>query len=233
MHNPTFHINKSHQSNNLEYTVFAKASLLTAAASGSSHLVIVSSRVTITLLQRESSNAFTSHLQINSYISWKILKTLMRYQIPYSQEFSDNADVTIKWFIYMNSSAAVLKWNKDFSSLGTDESISFPFENSMLPRWRIAATTLNIASWEWKKVVRRKILETFYFSAVILNLKSIKLPVLQNVFQQHPLPFLLSSILWNHQPHPNHSNLIDSDNEMSLDSQVCTFEHPDIRKIKC
>lgn len=47
---------------------------------------------------------------------------------------------------HMKSSAAVFKWNLDFSSLGSEESGSLPFENSILPRWRIAATTLNIAS---------------------------------------------------------------------------------------
>ena len=46
----------------------------------------------------------------------------------------------------MKSSAAVLRWNRDFSSLGTEESASLPSENSTFPKWRIAATTLNIAS---------------------------------------------------------------------------------------
>jgi len=45
------------------YTILAKASRLSAADSGSSHFVIVSSRVTITRLQRESSSAFASHLK--------------------------------------------------------------------------------------------------------------------------------------------------------------------------
>lgn len=53
---------KPYQSNNLEYTTLANVSLLTAAESGSSHFVIVSSLVTITRLQRESSSALTSHL---------------------------------------------------------------------------------------------------------------------------------------------------------------------------
>jgi hypothetical protein len=48
----------------------------------------------------------------------------------------------------MKSSAAVIRWNQDFSSLGMDESVSFPFANSMFPRCRIAATTRNIASWK-------------------------------------------------------------------------------------
>uniref|UniRef100_A0A7C9DQU1 Uncharacterized protein n=1 Tax=Opuntia streptacantha TaxID=393608 RepID=A0A7C9DQU1_OPUST len=83
------------QSNNLEYTILAKASLLRAADSGSKDLVMVSSRVTIIRLQRESSKAFGSH---------------------------------------MKSSAAVCRWNWDFSSLGSDESISLPFLNSMFPK---------------------------------------------------------------------------------------------------
>ena len=49
-------------------------------------------------------------------------------------------------FAHMKSSAAVCRWNRDFSSLGIDESISFPFVNSMLPRCKIAATTRNIPS---------------------------------------------------------------------------------------
>lgn len=54
---------KAYQSNNFEYTIFAKASLLMAAASGSSNFVMVSPRVTITRLQSESSRAFMSHLE--------------------------------------------------------------------------------------------------------------------------------------------------------------------------
>lgn len=34
----------------------------------------------------------------------------------------------------IKSSAVVLRWNQDFSSFGTDESISFPLANSMFPR---------------------------------------------------------------------------------------------------
>lgn len=55
----------TYQSNNLEYTNFANASLLSAADSGSRHLEIVSSGVTITRLQRESSSACSSHLPNN------------------------------------------------------------------------------------------------------------------------------------------------------------------------
>lgn len=46
----------------------------------------------------------------------------------------------------MKSSAAVLRWNLDLSSLGAEESGSLPSPNSIFPKWRIAATTLNIAS---------------------------------------------------------------------------------------
>lgn len=53
----------AYQSNNLEYTVFAKASRLSAADSGSRGFVILPSGVTITRLHKESSRAFTSHLK--------------------------------------------------------------------------------------------------------------------------------------------------------------------------
>ena len=59
-----FHFSQTNQSNNLEYTILAKASLLTAAAFGSRHLVIASSRVTITRLHNESSRGFSSHLEV-------------------------------------------------------------------------------------------------------------------------------------------------------------------------
>lgn len=49
---------------------------------------------------------------------------------------------------YINSSAAVLRWNQEFSSLGSEESVSFPFLNSMFPKWSIAATTRKIDSWK-------------------------------------------------------------------------------------
>ena len=49
---------------------------------------------------------------------------------------------------YMRSSAVVWRWNLDSSSSRTDESVSSDFANLMFPRWRIAATTLKIASWE-------------------------------------------------------------------------------------
>lgn len=52
-----------YQSNRREQIVFAKASLLPNAATGSSVLEIISSGVTITRLMRASSKLFASHLQ--------------------------------------------------------------------------------------------------------------------------------------------------------------------------
>lgn len=49
---------------------------------------------------------------------------------------------------YMSSSAVILRWNLACSSFGTDESTSFPLVKTILPRWRIAATTLKIASYK-------------------------------------------------------------------------------------
>jgi hypothetical protein len=53
----------SYQSNSREYTVFAKASRLNAAEPGSRGFVMFPSGVTITRWQRESSRAFSSHLE--------------------------------------------------------------------------------------------------------------------------------------------------------------------------
>lgn len=57
----------------------AKASRLTAAASGSRHFVMVSSRVTITRLHKESSRDFSSHLsrtsQLNFIFTLQAIKT--------------------------------------------------------------------------------------------------------------------------------------------------------------
>lgn len=63
-----------YQSNNREYTVLAKASLLSTAASGSRLLVMFSSRVTMMRLHNESSSAFTSHLRVQykSYVYMSI-----------------------------------------------------------------------------------------------------------------------------------------------------------------
>jgi len=52
----------SYQSNSLEYTVFANASRLKVANSGSRGFVMFPSGVTMTRLQRESSKAFSLHL---------------------------------------------------------------------------------------------------------------------------------------------------------------------------
>lgn len=46
----------------------------------------------------------------------------------------------------MSSSDVILRWNVDCSSFRDDESASSPLENSIFPRWRMAATTLKIAS---------------------------------------------------------------------------------------
>lgn len=49
---------------------------------------------------------------------------------------------------HMRRSAVIWRRNLDSSSFKIDESLSSPSAKSMLPRWRIAATTLKIASWE-------------------------------------------------------------------------------------
>lgn len=54
----------SHQSNNLEYIVLARASRLNAAFSGSRGFVMLPSGVTITLSHNESTRSFSSHLQV-------------------------------------------------------------------------------------------------------------------------------------------------------------------------
>ena len=120
----SFFRERTHQSNNLEYTIFARASRLRAAEFGSSHFVIVSSRVTITRLQRESSKAFSSHLD----------KSCCHQPFNGAIILPKSAFHSKKLCTYMKSSAAVLRWNQDFSSLGTEESASFPFANSMFPR---------------------------------------------------------------------------------------------------
>ena len=50
------------QSNNHEYIVFSNASWLVDATTRSSDFVMLSSHVTMTCLQRESSRSLTSHL---------------------------------------------------------------------------------------------------------------------------------------------------------------------------
>ena len=52
-----------YQSNSLEYTVFANASRLKAAESGSKGFVMFPSGVTMTRWQSECSSDFTSHLR--------------------------------------------------------------------------------------------------------------------------------------------------------------------------
>lgn len=49
---------------------------------------------------------------------------------------------------HMRRSAVIWRRNLDSSSFKIDESLSSPLAKSTLPRWRIAATTLKIASWE-------------------------------------------------------------------------------------
>lgn len=63
----------------------------------------------------------------------------------------------------MRSSAVILRWNLAGSSFGTDESTSVPLANSIFPRWRIAATTLKIASWERERERRGVLFETSVF----------------------------------------------------------------------
>lgn len=176
------------------YTVLAKASRLSEAASGSRHFTIFSSRVTITRLQRESSSAFASHLDKNN-----------KPRISHEEEIKckpywENNQCKLAMFAYMKSSAAVWRWNWDFSSLGIDESISSPFENSMLPRCKIAATTRNIASWMVIGEARQKkeeLKHRSYFKNCIMIVKKLprKIPAPQNLFQQHPLLFLYQNIL--------------------------------------
>lgn len=48
---------------------------------------------------------------------------------------------------YMNSLAVVWRWKFDVESFIFEESCSFPGENWILPRWRMAANVRNIASW--------------------------------------------------------------------------------------
>jgi len=127
-----------YQSNNLEYTVFDKASRLKAAASGSRGLVMLPSGVTMTRLQSESSSAFASHLNINM-LRETVVEAYELYRFWWAYQS-----------LYMNNSAAVWRWKSDLSSFNLEESTSFPLTKSMFPRWRIAATTRKIASCEGK-----------------------------------------------------------------------------------
>jgi hypothetical protein len=57
--------------------------------------------------------------------------------------------IIVKIQPYIRSSAVVSRWNLESLSARTDESVSSSdFSNLMFPRWRIAAITLKIASWE-------------------------------------------------------------------------------------
>lgn len=95
-------------------------------------------------------NTFTTRHQ--NTLTQRFLESLFITPAQYRQ-IHVKANMTRQYFgentreeYYMKSSAAVLRWNWDLSSLGIEESASLPSENSTLPRWRIAATTLNIAS---------------------------------------------------------------------------------------
>lgn len=143
---------ETHQSNNLEYMILAKASLLRRAASGSRVFVIVSSRVTMIRLHRESSSDFSSHLQ----------QKIMWIRMPTSVTYRSNPLQSISRATYMRSSAAVLKWNQDFSSLGIDESISVPLANSIFPRCRMEATTRKIASYRHTENVKKLVIKIIY-----------------------------------------------------------------------
>lgn len=56
----------------------------------------------------------------------------------------------LEYATYIKSSAASCKWKLDFWSFITDESCSFPGENSTFPKCKIAASVRNIASWKIK-----------------------------------------------------------------------------------
>lgn len=116
--------------------VFAKASRLKAAKSGSNGFVMLPSGVTMTRLQSESSSAFWSHLRR------KITVALSEQANKLSL-----GDIILDQSSNISSSAAVWRWYTDFSSFNLEESTSFPLMKSMFPRWRIAATTRNIASY--------------------------------------------------------------------------------------
>lgn len=57
----------TYQSKSLEYTVFARASRLKVAESGSNGFVILPSGVTMTRLHSESSSDFSSHLKTEAH----------------------------------------------------------------------------------------------------------------------------------------------------------------------
>lgn len=127
----------SYQSNKREYIVLAKPSLLTVAAWGSRLLLMISSGVIITRLRSASSNEGGSHLKQDQLICKLNMKMT-----------SKPNHISMKVHSYMRSSAVIWRWNWDCSSFKTAESLSSSFAKLILPRWRIAATTLKIASWE-------------------------------------------------------------------------------------
>lgn len=129
-----------------------------------------------------------------------------------------------KRFTYMRSSATVLRWNFDLSSLGTDESTSFPLVNSMLPIWRIAATTLKIAScWFIQRVTNQNKYKTASEDHLV---SYTNLPVPFRSSRQYPLLFLSQ---YNHEHHlyqQVRSISTGSDNETSSGDPTCTFRSP-------
>ncbi|WVZ01007.1 hypothetical protein V8G54_027076 [Vigna mungo] len=86
------------QSNNLEYTVFDKASRLKAAASGSRGLVMLPSGVTMTRLQSESSSAFASHMN-NSAAVWRWKSDLSSFNFEESTSFPLTKSMFPRWRI--------------------------------------------------------------------------------------------------------------------------------------
>jgi len=94
------------------------------------------------LLQGWSWHAYIMHLPRHRHHTWSNIDSHLKETINHKTQ------VMIQQCSYMRSSAVVCRWNLALSSFGTDESTSFPLANSILPIWRIAATTLKMASWE-------------------------------------------------------------------------------------
>jgi hypothetical protein len=126
----------SYQLNKWEYIVLAKPSLLTVAPWGSRVFLIISSGVIITRLHSASSNAWGSHLRKGQDQQIQHMQKKRKYLMM----------IIAKLWSHMRRSAVIWRWNLDSSSSTIAESLSSPLAKSMLPRWRIAATTLNIAS---------------------------------------------------------------------------------------
>ena len=84
--------------------------------------------------------------EINKYITCKRIRSMMIIENLQS---------------HMRRSAVIWRWNLDSSSFKIAESLSSPLAKSMLPRWRIAATTLKIASWERERERERGIITGF------------------------------------------------------------------------